>query len=40
MTSEILESYGIVEPHYEEQMAPLVVRQVVPPSTGSEGARV
>jgi hypothetical protein len=41
MTSEILELYGIDEPHHEEeQMAPPVVRQVAPPSTSSEGARV
>jgi hypothetical protein len=36
-----IQIYGIDEPyHEEEQMSPPVVRQVTPPSTISEGARV
>jgi hypothetical protein len=36
-----MQLYGIDDPyHEEEQMAPPVVRQVAPPSTSSEGARV
>jgi len=32
--------YGIDKPYHGEQMAPLAVRKVAPPSTISKGARL